>query len=356
MKPLFGKATLLLSLLGVVAFEGPALAEAPTSAEALFKRGVERMNAGDYASGCMDIVESQRVEPLPGTLFSLATCMDRWGLVATAAALYGDYLTVYEALPDERKARQGERPKVAARQRDKLKVEAPELTLVLPPDAPDTTLVKRDGEVVAAAALGTALAVDPGKYTITTQVPNGPVWEQRITLGKGDKKRVVLEVKPPQVIETKPPQKAKEIPAKAVSPPRRAKPPAPQGASEQREAAYAMGGVGLAGLAMSGIMGGMALFERGSINDHCGAAIKAPETQCDLAGLIAVQRAKMFGLASTIAAVVGIAGLGTGIALLVTDKPPTRQLVGSRRKRSWITLDVSSLGPGRAMIGARGAW
>src|SRR4051812_13842420 len=124
MKPSIPACALVI-LLGPLGTASPALAQTPASVEALFKRGVEQMNAGNYEAGCKDIAESQRLEPLPGTLFSLATCMDRWGHLATAVALYRDYLTVYEKLPEERKPKQGERPSVARAQRKKLGPQVP---------------------------------------------------------------------------------------------------------------------------------------------------------------------------------------------------------------------------------------
>lgn len=307
---------LLLSLVGLVAAQNQALAQVPPDADALFKRGVEQMQAGNYDPGCKDIAESLRLKWLPGTLFTLATCMDRWGHVATAVALYREYLAVYEKLPNDRKAVQDQttRPKVAREQRDKLEQDVPELTLTLPPDAPARTLVKRDGQEVAASALGVAFSLDPGQVVVTTQAPGGPVSEQRITIGKGEKKKVILEVKvAPAAVAPPPKVEVQPLP----------QPFAPDGTSVRRKAAFAIGGVGIAGVTLGAVMGILTLGEKGTIDQHCGEAINAPKTRCDPTGLDAAHRSKPFGLASTIGFAVGGAGLGVGLVLFLSEKQPT---------------------------------
>ena len=178
-----------------LAFEAPAAAQGADPAEVLFNRGLAALEKGRYSTACPDLAESQRLEPLPGTLFTLATCQDRWGHSATAVAKYTEYLAVYDRIPETRKAVQGERPKLARVQRDKLAVDLPELTLTLAPGAPAGVVVKRDGEVVAAAALGTGMQVDPGEHTVSIVAPGGGIREQQISLGKGEKKKVTLEVR-----------------------------------------------------------------------------------------------------------------------------------------------------------------
>lgn len=340
MKPLLRTCALLLSLVGPILSRSPALAQAAASADELFNRGIEQMTAGNYEAGCKDIGESHRIEPLPGTLFTLATCMDRWGHVATAVALYGEYLAVHEALPDERKARQGERPKVATERRKQLGPEVPELTLMLPAGAPAGIRVERDGQEITAATLGVAVPVDPGEHVVTTRAPGGQVSEQRIAIGTGEKKKVALEVK--------------TAPAEIAPPRVPVAPPVSAGSSDRRKAAYALGGVGVAGLALGGVMGGLTLGEKGTVDQHCGEAIMAPKARCDSVGLDAADRAKRLGLVSTISMAVGLAGLGAGVVLLVTESAPAKPKVGARS--GWIVVEVLSTGPDGAMLGARGAF
>jgi hypothetical protein len=344
---------LLPSLLAPLVLTAPALAQDDATAEALFTRGMADMEAGRYETGCKAIAESQRLDPRPGTLFTLAVCETEWGKIATAAAHYGDYLSLYERLTPEQKARQTTRPKEAKAQREALLPLVPELTVVLPPGAPAGTVVKRNGAVMADAALGLGLPVDPGELVVTTQAPGGPVSEQRITLGKGEKKQLTLEVKPaPEVA----PQPATTELVKAQ--PVKVEPPMPkpsEGPDGRRLATYVVGGVGVAGLVLGGVMGGLTLGKKGAIADHCGLAVGAEdETACDPTGLEAANSGKTLALVSTIGFVVGAAGLGLGTVLFFSEPSGAKPASGASRR--WITAGVLEAGPGGAVVGVRGRW
>lgn len=341
-----------LSLLGPLALASPALAQDVAAAEALFNRGLADMEAGRYATGCPAIAESQRLDPRAGTLFTLSQCEVRWGRTATAVTRLGDYLELYERLPPDQKARQSERRKVAKEQRDKLALEVPELTLSLPPGAPAGTVVKRDGAVVAGAALGLGLPIDPGEHVVSTQAPGGALWEQRITIAKGEKKPLVLEVKAAPTVDTR---SAAATPVVAVTPEPSPLPPAKPGMSGRRAAVYTVGGVGVAGLVLGGVLGGLVLGKKSIIKAHCGSAIEAPsELYCDSTGLTAADSAKTLGLVSTIGFAAGLAGVGTAVVLLLTEPKAAKPATGARGP--WIAADVLSAGPTGATLGAHGSF
>jgi hypothetical protein len=344
---------LLPSLLFPLSLTAPALAQDVAPAEVLFTRGMAHMDAGRYEAGCKLIAESQRLDPRPGTLFTLAVCEMQWGRIATAAAHYADYLSLYDHLTPEQKARQKTRPKEAKAQRDALLPLVPELTVVLPPGAPTGTVVKRNGAVVADAALGIGLPVDPGEHVVTTQAPGGPVGEQRITLGKGEKKQLTLEVKLTPEASTQP---AKTEPVKAQPVKVEPQPPkAPEGSDGRRIAMYVVGGVGVAGLVLGGVMGGLTLGKKGTIADHCGSKVGSKDaTACDPTGLDAASSGKTLALVSTIGFGVGLAGIGTAAVLLLTE--PKRAKPADTASRRWITAGVLEAGPAGAMVGARGRW
>src|SRR5262249_25073794 len=153
-------------------------------AEALFKKGVDDMAAGHYDTACPALAESNRLDPRPGTLFTLAECHAKAGNVATASALYEDYLRAFAGLSQALKMRHWERSKAAKAQKEALAPQIPELTLVLPSGAPPGTRVTRNGVELSAASLGMALPVDPGEQVVQVQRPGGPIVENRITLAK----------------------------------------------------------------------------------------------------------------------------------------------------------------------------
>ena len=340
-----------LFLVGPLVAANSANAQDIAAAEALYNTGFADMQAGRYETGCKALAESQRLDPRMGTLFTLATCEAEWGRIATAVTRFGDYLALYDRLPDDRKTAQAERRKVAAETRDKLIPDVPQLALSLPKEAPVGTLVKRDGDMVAAAALGLSLPVDPGDHTVSTQPPGGPIWEQRLTIAKGEKKRVTLQVKAAKV---EPPLRASGT---ATAP---GVEPVSPGLSGQRVAAYMVGGVGLAGLIGGGVLGGLAAGQKGVVDEHCGAGIgSSDETACDQTGLDAASSFKGFGLGSTIGLAVGGVALGTALVLFLAEPKAaesTEANIATGTRGGWISAGVLSIGPARAMLGAQGAW
>src|SRR5262249_29995110 len=133
--------------------------------------------------------------PRPGTLFTLAECEAKRGRLATAVARYDDYLSLFARLGAEQQRQQADRPKIAREHKAALDSQVPQLTLSLPADAPKDTAIRRDGTDLPAAMLGVAVPVDPGEHLILTQAPGEKAIELRVTLGKGEKKQVTLQVK-----------------------------------------------------------------------------------------------------------------------------------------------------------------
>jgi hypothetical protein len=355
MKLSFQRCLGVLSLLAPLALSSPAGAQDIAAADALFNRGVTEMKAGQYQTACALIAESMRLDPQPGTLFTLSQCEVKWDRTATAVARLDDYLQLYERLTPDQKAQQLNRPRIVKEQRNRLAFDVPELTLSLPPGAPAGTVVRRDDSVVASAALGLGLPVDPGEHVVSTQAPGGALWELKITIAKGEKKPVVLEVKPAPTALPRPspvvavvapvttPEAANEAPAAPSAP----------GPSGRRVAVYAFGGVGVAGLVLGGVMGGLAAGKKTTITTHCAPpVVEGDPYRCDPTGLAAANSGQMFALVSTIGVAAGLAGVATAIVLLVTEHRPVKPSTAAQKP--WISPDVLSLGPTGATLGAVG--
>jgi len=309
---------------------GPALAQQPASAEELFDRGMADWKAGRIEQGCAAIGESLRLDPRPGTLFTLATCEAEAGHAATAWTRFGEYLSLFDRLPPDVQKHQGERPRIARAQRDTLAPQLSELTLLLSPGAPSGTVVKRNGVVISEASLGSPVPVDAGQYVVTAEAPGVAVREQRITLAAGEKKTVSLTITAP-------------TPA-----------PEPVESPDLGTAAWATGGVGLAGLVLGAITGGMVLSRKSTLNAHCGAAVQSSDpTACDSAGLKAASGLSGLGVASTVGFVVGIAGVGTAVVLFVVEpKAPAGQSSGE----TWLSVGIASAGAAATTLVVQGAW
>lgn len=345
----------LLCALWLLAVGAPARAQDIAAAEALFDKGVRDMQAGRYETGCTAIAESQRIDPRPGTLFTLATCEAQWGRIATAVSRYGDYLAVYERLPDDKKPAQAGRFRVATETRQTLLPLVPRLTLSLPAGAPAGTVVRRDGELVAEAALGVAIPVDPGEHVLSTQAPGGPALERKIALAKGENRVVTLDVKAAEPAAASPAM-SMDVPPGA---PRLAE-PGRGGPSGQRIAAYVIGSAGLVGLAAGGAMGGLAVQRRSVMDQHCGPAIgQTDPTACDRTGLDASNVAKTAAAGSTIGLAAGGALAVTALVLLLTEPKAARAegaARSARRGSRGVTPGVLSVGPSGAVLGVQGSF
>ena len=86
---------------------------------------------------------SYKLDPRAGTLFTLAECEAKRGRLATAMARYDDYLSLYARLSEEQLRKQGVREKIARNQKVALSLQVPELTLLLPSEAPAGTVSRR---------------------------------------------------------------------------------------------------------------------------------------------------------------------------------------------------------------------
>src|SRR5262249_13010366 len=157
-------------------------------------KGIDLMEAKRFDGACPNIAESYRLDPYPGTLFTLAECEAMRGRIATAVVRYDEYLALYDTLPSAEKAAPGTPRKDSPGQKAALGPQIPTLTLVLAKAAPGETAVKLDGVELAKAAVGVAQRVDPGEHVVTTEVPGGEANEVRVMIGKGEKKEVTLLV------------------------------------------------------------------------------------------------------------------------------------------------------------------
>ncbi|WP_441292422.1 hypothetical protein ACSRUE_20370 [Sorangium sp. KYC3313] len=342
----------LLAALGVLSLSAPAAAQDIAAAEALFERGLADMQAGRYETGCKALAESERIDPQPGTLFTLASCEAQWGRIATAVARFKDYLSRFDRMTPAEQARQGERPKLARQERDRLSPRIPRLALSLPPGAPAGTVVQRDGSVLGEAALGVALPVDPGDHRVSIQAPGEPVREQHVTIAAGETKELTLALKDAPAARAPAPHPASPTPA-IVPAPAPAPPDAPEAPAGHRTALYLAGGLGAAGLALGGITGALVLGKKATIDDHCGRGIQAADPKaCDTTGRDAGDSANTLATVSTIGFAVGLAGAGTALVLYLTE-PKTAARAASASPR-WISAGVLEAGPEGAVFGARG--
>ncbi len=269
-----------------------ALADSPdpAAAEALFREGRERAEAGDWAKACPLFVESNRLDFALGTSMNLAACEEHVGKLATAWERYGELL---EALPpnDDRRA-------FVAESVTRLERVVPKLTILLAAPSVEGTTVTRDGVELGSASVGVDLPADPGEHWIVVAAPGRAARSYAVTLAPGQ--RLTLRV---------------ETGAPIAEAGRRGGPPR----TEARTAGWILGGVGVGALAAGTFLGVRALSERSASDGLCTMGVCR-----DQAGLDDYDAAKSAALNADIALAVGAVSLAVGGYLVVTSMTKAR--------------------------------
>jgi len=331
--------------IALISFIGPVLSAIsasaqdlhtdPAAAEALFKRGVEDMRAGRFEAACPLIAESRRLDPRPGSLFTLAECEAHAGLAATAVVHYREFLRLVEGMTQAQKLKQATRAHDAEEQIKILEPEVPSLTLVLPKDSPSGVEVTRDGIKLGMASIGIAISLDPGEHVLITQLPSGEKAEQKIVVEKREKKTLELKIpvaapgtgslaKPEPVVVTEPPKRPWQKPT-AIG-------------------VLALGGVGVA---VGGALGGLAIAKNGESNSGpCNS-----QNVCNGDGLRRRNEALTFATGSTIAIIAGGALLAGGVVLFATTPRTTKHETGASRGSLNARLEA-----GVGSVRLRGTW
>src|SRR5271163_4925186 len=152
--------TLVATELFVLGASPPALAQAsdPAAADALFQKGREAAEKGDWTRACPKFAESQRLDPAPGTLLNLADCEEHLGQLASA---YEHFKTALETM-----APSDDRIPFAKQHMVAVEKKVPHLTLSASADLPARARVMRDDVQLGSASFGLALPVDPGMHAI----------------------------------------------------------------------------------------------------------------------------------------------------------------------------------------------
>jgi hypothetical protein len=297
----------LIFLLACVAWTRPARA-ADAAAETLFRAGREAMEKGDYATACSRFEESQRLEPAGGTAFNLAACFEKLGRVASA---WKTYREAAERLPaGDARARHAEEQARA------LEAKLPTLTLLPGPGIEDAH-IELNGTALGAASLGLALPVDPGKQTVVVRAPNHAPRTLTLELATSETKELVLSKGPPTAAADSAP------PAAATT---KDSGPTDDG-SGQRTLGWVIGGVGVAGLAVSAVTGVMVLGKKSTVDEEC------TESLCSREGDEAAASGRTLSTVSTIAFAAGAVGVGVGAYLLLTaPEAPVTARVGVRTR------------------------
>jgi len=291
-------------VLGVVLGASAAHASDVAAAEALFRRGLELMEAWRLAEACPLIEESVRLDYGAAAEFRLAECLEKSGRVASAWARYTNVTHI------SRQQAQHERAVLAARKASELLPKLPYLMVAVSATvaAVPGLVVMRGEAAVGPPQWGVPVPVDPGAHTVEARAPGYRAWATTTSLVIGERRRVYVEVLEPAA----PP--APVVTTVQVAPEPRAGPGWP------RTAGLVSGGLGALGLAAGVVVGVLA---KGQYDEAVAAECDA--LGCSSRGLADVEAARGLGDGGTVLSVAGAVALTAGLSLVlwsVLDGPP----------------------------------
>jgi hypothetical protein len=289
-RPTKALACLLAGLAPLLAVP-PAIAQTtdPAGAQVLFDEAKRLLEAGRVAEACPKFLRSFKLDPKPGAAFHLGACYEKNGQTASAWARYLEAASLAEH------ARQADRAAYAREAAKAIEPKLARLTVVVPKPAAGL-LVRRDGEVVEASKLGTAVPVDSGKHVLEASAPGKAPWSKTIEVATGD---AAARIEVPELGDLVGPG----APA----------PPVASGGSAWKTAGAVLMGASAVGFVAGGVLVGVAHAKSSDLAAKCPVP-----TACDptLGPEISSYRAAGGGaIASFIA---GAAVLGTGVGVFLT--------------------------------------
>jgi hypothetical protein len=227
--------------------------------------------------------------------------------------------------------------------------------------------VSEAGKALAASLDGVAIAMNPGPHAFRFDAPDGRSVEHQVVVREGQKAFIVTAILPrapeaaPAAV-TPPPPKAAPPPVEIAPAPAPATvtaggAPSPttepvsspqSGQGPSRTAAYAAGGVGVAGIVVGSITGLMAMGKKSTADQNCVGS------ECNPTGKDAGNSGKSLATVSTVAFGVGLAGLAVGTILWFTAKPASTE-APSTGVRAW-HAGIEPLPAGGIMLSTGRTW
>jgi len=312
----------------------PAAAAPPEGdralAQSLFEDGRRLMAAGDFATACPKLAESQALDPSGGTLLNLAVCHEKNGQLATAWSDFKDALSV------ARRDNRADRFDVAQQHLTTLEPQVPWLTIKVERAQPEQQVLL-DGAAVRAAAWGTPIAVDPGSHRLESTASGKSSWNGPLEMAVAERKVVVI------------PELAVDATAPAAPPPTKdeTKTPAAADSGGGNAAGWVLVGTGVAALGVGTYFGIAALSTQNKVEKEC----PTPQT-CTPRGVELSGDAQTQAWASNIGIGVGLVGVTVGSILLLTA-PASAKSGAARAMSGPLRVSASQRG---AELSLQGVW
>ena len=315
--------TLLPALAALVLLAPPRAASAQ-DALTLFSQARALVEQGKYAEACPIFAESHRLQPTAiGITINLAECYEHIGRTAGAFASYreGEFLA--------KKASEPERAQYAHDHAAALEPRLSRLTINAQ-QVPGLT-IHRDDQEIGKGILGTPFPVDPGPHKIEATAPGYEVWSTTVIVGPSRDEKTVM------------------IPALGKASGEGGSTGQPFRWTGQRIAGLGIGIAGIAGLAVGGVLGGLAISKNNA--SHADCAPGQPNL-CSAGDVSQRQSAGTLADASTGVLIAGGVAAVAGVVIFATGSSRAGARTGAAR---WVEVSPV-VASGTAGLGFRGVW
>jgi hypothetical protein len=294
-----GLGLLCALLLTTSAWAEPNEADRAT-ARALALEGHNALTAKDYATAADRFGRADALVHAPTLVVDWARALQGLGRFVEAHEKYE--LVLREGVDSSSPKSWQRALEDAKKELDALKPRLGWVTVIL--KEPSEATVKIDGVLVPPAAVGVKRAADPGFPEVTVSAVGYEPFKQMVTVGPGEEKSLEVSL-----------VKLPEAPVTASATSDFSQPRA--SSSTRRVLTYVAFGVGGAGLVAGGITGSLALRKRSDLKDECLNDRCAPSSQKK------IDTYHTFGTVSGVTLSLGVAGVGAGLVLLLTEPKPS---------------------------------
>lgn len=278
----------------------PALAQSPTDlkrARAQFQRGIELEQAGNYTEAIQEFREVGQVRMTAQVRFHIAFCEEGLGRLVTALGGYDLALAEADTVGPDFKT---EVETAITRLKEKI----PKI-LIERGSGADAALVQLDGVDLGASSIGVEVPLDPGPHKVTATAPGYHPFDNTVEVKEREVAKVTLEL----IVNTEPDKPPP--PPKIIMVPRDAGP--------DRTLPYIVGGAGIVLLGAGGALFALKLTTEQELEEDCPVKDECAESNRDT-----YDRVKFYSIAAPVTAGVGLAAIGTAVALILTEKKPVK--------------------------------
>lgn len=280
-----------------------------SQARAKFQQALELKQAGNWPAALRLLREVGQVRMTPQVRYHIAICEEKLGKLV--AALGGYELALADA--------QGMHPDFVAEVKasvDDLRARIPKLVIERGVGG-EAAAIELDGVSLGSSSIGVEVPVDPGPHTLSAKAPGRRPFSETITIGEEETQTVTIGL---AALESDEPT-VNEGSAAGAGP---ATPREPRFGVLP----YVFGGVGAAGLLASGVFFVLHQNTVSGLDERCpdqDCSRLSPAEREDARSDHGAARTQEVVMWSTLG--VGVAALGTGVALYLLDQKPNQEVV-----------------------------